>query len=82
MMNKNGRKADAPGNMFHSVDVLDFSVIHLSAFERLQRRWGTFVSILFRVTYFFIDYRFYSSNSLSYSDEERIEDSHSQKQQY
>lgn len=41
MMNKNSRKEGAPGSMFHSVDVLDFSVIHLSAFERLQRRWGT-----------------------------------------
>ena len=45
MMNKSGRKAEAPGNMFHSVDVLDFSVIHLSAFERLQRRWGKLLCI-------------------------------------
>jgi len=27
------------GTVVQSLDVLDFSVIHLSAFERLQRRW-------------------------------------------
>ena len=29
---------DKPGTLIQSLDVLDFSVIHLSAFERLQRR--------------------------------------------
>jgi len=28
------------GSLTQSLDVLDFSVIHLSAYERLQRRWG------------------------------------------
>lgn len=28
------------GSLTQSLDVLDFSVVHLSAYERLQRRWG------------------------------------------
>lgn len=33
-------KRDKDGTLIQSLDVLDFSVIHLSAFERLQRRHG------------------------------------------
>lgn len=36
--NANPRK-DVPGSVVLTVDVLDFSVIHLSAYERLQHRW-------------------------------------------
>lgn len=39
----NGRAAahrHVNGTVFQSIDVLDFSVIHLSAFERLQQRWS------------------------------------------
>ena len=32
---------DHDGTLIQSLDVLDFSVIHLSAYERLQRRHGT-----------------------------------------
>ena len=42
----NGRadpKKDINGSMLQTVDLLDFSVIHLSAFERLQRRWESSV---------------------------------------
>ena len=31
--------ADGKGMIMQSLDVLDFSVIHLSAFERSSRRW-------------------------------------------
>lgn len=33
------RKENLTGVVIQSLDVLDFSVIHLSAYERLQRRW-------------------------------------------
>eukprot|EP01035_Chromulina_nebulosa_P018281 gene18281-23958_t len=39
----NGRanpNINANGTIVQSLDVLDFSVIHLSAYERLQRRWA------------------------------------------
>ena len=36
---KNKRNKDGNATLLMSVDVLDFSIIHLSAFERLQRRW-------------------------------------------
>jgi hypothetical protein len=31
------------GTLIQTLDVLDFSVIHLSAYERLQRRWAPFL---------------------------------------
>lgn len=31
------------GTLIQTLDVLDFSVIHLSAYERLQRRWSPFL---------------------------------------
>lgn len=34
------RKGPENGTLLQTVDVLDLSVIHLSAYERLQRRWG------------------------------------------
>jgi hypothetical protein len=40
MMNQNWNShgKDKPGTIIQSLDVLDFSIIHLSAFERLERR--------------------------------------------
>eukprot|EP01034_Spumella_vulgaris_P026815 gene26815-33456_t len=35
---------DVNGSMLQSVDVLDFSVVHLSTYERLLRRWGKSVA--------------------------------------
>eukprot|EP01038_Epipyxis_sp_PR26KG_P014240 gene14240-19108_t len=32
-------RVNGNGTVWQSIDVLDFSVIHLSAYERLQRRW-------------------------------------------
>lgn len=41
MMNKRSNpERNANGTLLQSLDVLDFSVIHLSAYERLQLRWA------------------------------------------
>ncbi len=40
MMNGKQPGAKANGTVMQSIDVLDFSVIHLSAYERLQLRWA------------------------------------------
>jgi hypothetical protein len=45
MMNgKANPDKDVNGSMLQSVDVLDFSVVHLSTYERLLRRWGKSVA--------------------------------------
>lgn len=38
--NANPQKSNINGTIIQSLDVLDFAVVHLSAYERLQRRWG------------------------------------------
>ena len=41
MMNQRADpRRNVNGSLIQSLDVLDFSVVHLSAFERLQRRWA------------------------------------------
>lgn len=38
--NANPQKSNVNGTIIQSLDVLDFSVIHLSAYERVERRWA------------------------------------------
>jgi len=46
MFNPRAHPGRSPnGSVSMSLDVLDFSVIHLSAFERLQRRWATSIGV-------------------------------------
>eukprot|EP01038_Epipyxis_sp_PR26KG_P010863 gene10863-14580_t len=46
MMNgKADPKKNINGSVLQSIDVLDFSVIHLSAYERLQRRWDKSIGV-------------------------------------